>query len=74
MTALGAAAYAKAVNDPQRENTAKYLYDLSKIVFTFSVVANAVSKEFRPAAFWLGMVAAAVLFVLAYLLDGRQEQ
>ena len=35
------------MNSRQRENTAKYLYDLSKIVFTFSVVANAVSKEFR---------------------------
>jgi hypothetical protein len=30
------------MNDKQRENAAKYLYDLSKIVFTFTVVANAV--------------------------------
>ena len=36
------------MNDKQRENTAKYLYDLSKVVFTFCVVANAVSKEFNP--------------------------
>ena len=57
------------MSSKQRENTAKYLYDLSKIVFTFSVVANAVSKEFRPMIFWLGMLAAALLFSFAYVLD-----
>ncbi len=57
------------MNDKQRENTAKYLYDLSKIVFTFTVVANAVSERFRADVFWLGLSAAALLFALAYLLD-----
>lgn len=62
------------MNKAQQENSAKYLYDLSKIVFTFSVVANALSQEFRPAAFWLGMIAAGLLFSFAYLLDGRKDQ
>ena len=53
------------MNSKQRENTAKYLYDLSKIVFTFSVVTNAVAKEFNPMIFWLGMLAAALLFSFA---------
>lgn len=57
------------MNEKQRENTAKYLYDLSKIVFTFTVVANAVSKEFSIITFWLGMIATSVLFAFGYILD-----
>ena len=62
------------MNPRQRQNAAKYLYYLSKIVFTFSVVANAVSKEFSPRAFWLGAIAAILLFLFAYLLDGGGKQ
>jgi len=62
------------MNDKQRENAAKYLYDHSKIVFTFAVVVNSVSKEFYPTMFWMGMIAAAVLFSFAYILDGGGEQ
>lgn len=58
------------MNDKQRENTAKYLYDLSKVVFTFCAVANAVSKDFSTAIFWFGLFTAALLFSFAYLLDG----
>ena len=58
------------MTDKQRENTAKYLYYLSKVVFTFCVVANAVSKEFNLVTSGLGMIAALLLFSLAYLLDG----
>ncbi len=62
------------MNSKQRENAAKYLYDLSKIIFTFSVVANAVAKEFSPMVFWLGLLAAARVFSFAYVLDGRGEK
>lgn len=62
------------MNSRQRENTAKYLYHLSKIVFTFSIVANTVAKEFRPVAFWLGMLATLLLFLFAYVLDGGGEK
>ena len=62
------------MNRAQQENSAKYLYDPSNIVFTFSVVVNALSKEFRPVAFWLGMIAAVLLFSFAYLFDGRSDQ
>jgi hypothetical protein len=58
----------------QRENTAKDLYDLSKIVFTLSVVANAVSKDFNITTCWLGMIAAALLFTFAYVLDRGEEK
>jgi hypothetical protein len=58
------------MNDKQRENTAKYLYDLSKVVFTFSVVANGVSKDFSTTIFWFGLFSAAFLFAFACLLDG----
>ena len=62
------------MNGKQRENTAKYLYDLSKIVFTFTVVANAVSDKFRANVFWLGLLAAALLFSLAYVLDSGGDK
>jgi membrane-associated protease RseP (regulator of RpoE activity) len=62
------------MNTPQRENSAKYLYDISKIVFTLSVVANVLSKDFRPMAFWLGIVTATLLFLFAYFLDGGRQQ
>ena len=62
------------MNDKQRENTAKYLYDLSKIAFTFTVVANAVSEKFRANVFWLGLLAATLLFFLAYTLDNGGEK
>ena len=58
------------MNSKQRENTAKYLYDISKVVFTLSVVANAVAKEFSSMIFWLGLFVAALLFSFAYILDG----
>jgi hypothetical protein len=62
------------MNAKQRDNTAKYLYDLSKIVFTFSVVANAVAKEFNLTSFWLGMLATVLLFFFAYVLDRGGEK
>jgi hypothetical protein len=58
----------------QRENAAKYLYDLSENVFTLSVVANAVSKDFIVMTFWLGMIAAVLLFAFAYVLDRGEEK
>ena len=58
------------MNNKQRENTAKYLYDISKVVFTFSVIANAVAKDFNATIFWLGLFVAALLFFFAYILDG----
>jgi hypothetical protein len=62
------------MNDKQRENTAKYLYDPSKIVFTFTVVAKAVSEKFRANVFWLELLAAALLFSLAYVLNSEGEK
>lgn len=52
----------------------KYFYDLHEVIFTFCGGANAISKEFNLATFWLGMIAAALWFFFAYLLDAGNEK
>ena len=55
----------------QRENVAKYLYDVSKLVFATAVVGNVIVWDrFRVIAFLFGAVTAACCFAWAYLLDG----
>jgi len=54
----------------QTENTAKYLYDISKIIFTLAVAGNLISKEkFDPLVLTVGVICAFLSFLLAYLLD-----
>ena len=56
----------------QRENVAKYLYDLSKIVFATGVVGNLVAwKQFSMVALVLGGIGALVFLWWGYVLDGR---
>ena len=54
----------------QRENTAKYLYDLSKIVFATGVVGNVIAwKQFDMLILALGAAVAYLLFWGGYQLD-----
>lgn len=66
---LSTATYDESVTKRQREDAAKYLYDLSKIVFALAVVGNLLSEHFKPSPFLLGLAAALVFFVAAYILD-----
>lgn len=61
------------MNKPQRQNAAKYFYDLSKIVITIAVVTNFFSEKFDTANFWLGVMAAIELFFIGFYLDGEGE-
>lgn len=62
------------MNKTQRQNTAKYLYDLSKIILTISAVTNYFSEKFNPVNFWIGVIFAFGLYLLAYYLDGKGEE
>jgi hypothetical protein len=58
----------------QRENLAKYFYDVSKIVFSLAVLGNYLSKErFDLITFLGGVFFAGLTFACAYLLDGRED-
>lgn len=61
------------VNSRQRENLAKYAYDLSKLMMAIPVLGNLVAPQFSNRAFWAGIVAASVFVVLGYLLDREPE-
>ncbi|PIQ82452.1 MAG: hypothetical protein COV76_03490 [Candidatus Omnitrophica bacterium CG11_big_fil_rev_8_21_14_0_20_64_10] len=55
----------------QRENVAKYLYDLSKIVLAATVVGNLVAwKQFDVLTFLLGGISGLGLFGWGYRVDG----
>ena len=57
----------------QRENLAKYLYDLSKIVFATTGVGNILAwKQLNVIALILGGLAAGVFLWWGYNLDGRK--
>jgi len=58
----------------QSENTAKFLYDISKIVFTLAVLGNIIAKnEFNAVVFFLGIFGAILTFLWAFALDGRED-
>ena len=58
----------------QQENTAKYLYDLSKIVLATAVLGNLVGVErVNVLALATGAPMAYLLFWWAHVLDGVKE-
>lgn len=57
----------------QRENIAKYLYDISKIIFTLAVLGNLLTKEkFDILAFLFGIIFSASTFISAFILDKKE--
>ncbi|MBI3333552.1 MAG: hypothetical protein HYZ93_05630 [Candidatus Omnitrophica bacterium] len=55
----------------QRESIAKYLYDVSKITLTVTVLGNIASKErFQLLVLIWGFLAAFTIFLAAYLIEG----
>ena len=58
----------------QRESIAKYLYDLSKIIFAAAVVGNLLAVErFNMLSFVLGGLTSFVCLEWGYALDGEGE-
>ena len=58
----------------QRENLAKYLYDLSKILFATAVLGNLLAgQHFDVLSFLLGTWVAVGCFWAGYALDGKED-
>ncbi len=56
----------------QRENVAKYLYDMSKIVYATTVISNlAAWRDFDIMALVVGASGGYILFWWGYLLDEK---
>ena len=62
------------MNKQQRENLARYAYDVSKIMVAIPVLGNVLSTSFSGLAFWLGIGAAGIFLVFGYLFDSRAEE
>jgi hypothetical protein len=59
--------------EKQKDNLAKFLYDLSKIVLVTAVIAPAVNLSvFSYMALIGGIAVAGWAFVFAYYLDGKE--
>ncbi|MBI3322713.1 MAG: hypothetical protein HYZ94_03420 [Candidatus Omnitrophica bacterium] len=57
----------------QRENVAKYFYDISKIIFATVVLGNLLATErFNVLSFLLGSVVAYFCLEWGYTLDGKE--
>ena len=61
------------LNKRQRENTAKYLYDSSKIVLTIAVISNIFSERMDLIALLLGSLIALNLYWAALRSDGMEN-
>ena len=55
------------MNKTQRENLAKYSYDLSKLVFAGFVIANIMSERFSISLIVFGIVATLILLLIGYI-------
>ncbi|MCF6157951.1 MAG: hypothetical protein E3K32_05135 [wastewater metagenome] len=57
----------------QRENTAKYLYDISKGIALLAIIGNFVSKKWDMSVIVFGGIATVAFFTWAYILDGDNK-
>ena len=58
------------MNKKQRENTAKYLYDISKGIALVAVVGNIVKDQWNISNLIIGLLAAIGFFIWGYVIDG----
>ena len=58
------------MNKNQRENTAKYLYDISKGIAIVAVVGNIVKDQWVISNLIIGLIAATGFFIWGYFVDG----
>jgi len=60
-------------NEPQKQNLAKFLYDIAKIIFGVIVVSQILKpQEFKVWIFISGIASMVIFFFLAYILDGKE--
>ena len=58
------------MNKKQSENTAKYLYDMSKGIALVAVIGNIVREQWNIANVIIGLLAAIGFFIWGYVIDG----
>jgi len=61
------------MNKKQRENTAKYLYDISKGIALVAVVGNIVKDQWNISNLIIGLLAAIGFFIWGYVIDGGSD-
>lgn len=61
------------MNKKQRENTAKYLYDISKGIALVAVVGNIVKDQWNISNLIIGLLAATGFFIWGYVIDGGSD-
>lgn len=60
-------------NEKQKDNLAKFLYDIAKIIIAIIVVSPIVQPEkFDMNVFVAGFVVSFLFFIFAYFLDQKQ--
>ncbi|MEA3357802.1 MAG: hypothetical protein U9R17_00070 [Thermodesulfobacteriota bacterium] len=62
------------MNKNQRENTAKYLYDISKGIALVVVVGNIIKDQWNITTLFLGLLATLAFFGWAYIIDGGSNK
>ncbi len=61
------------LNKKQKDSLAKYVYDLSKVVFTLSVVGQLIAgKEFKLWVFISGIIMTVLFFILGLTLEKEE--
>jgi hypothetical protein len=59
--------------EKQRENLAKFFWDMAKVAFTFFVITPLTQPQtYGPVRVIAGVVAGFTLMVIGYILDGRK--
>ncbi len=62
-------------NDKQKENLAKLFWDIGKVMFTILVITPFAKPEFVD---WIGIImgtlAAILIWILGFIIDGREVQ
>lgn len=62
------------LNKKQRENLAKFVYDIDKLIFAFLIIGSIISPTgFKSGIFAGGVVSFIVLMISALILDSGGE-
>jgi len=62
------------MNKKQRESTAKYFYDISKIIFATVAISQLIRREkIQIELFASGVIACVVAYLIAFLLDRMED-
>ncbi|MEW6095855.1 MAG: DUF6722 family protein [bacterium] len=59
------------MNNKQRESTAKYIYDVSKIIFATVVIGQFVQKDIHLGLLISGIMATIITYLVAFLVERR---